>query len=876
MGFRVTKRLPFVMFFLAATFFCNAVLAQRPAPPPNRGAGSKPGLSPLEGGDATVGMDVYVRGADGGPIEVTAVVTLVAATGQVVAQGTTLGGNIQFNGIAATEYTIQVTAPGYENAAKEFDGYNAAASRVVIDMRPASSGEKGAGPLQMLLAPKAQKELAKALEALRSNKPEAARSHLEEAYRRAPNHPAVTYLYGVYFFQMKDQERAKFCWEKTIEFAPKHVSALLSLSETMMREQKLPEAESYVKRAVDADPNSWRAHAILADVYFKEGSAPEATKEADRALELGHGQAAIVEPMLARALAESGNKERAINVLQEYVQEHPNDGAAGKQLESLLSASKAALEAKPPTKTEAERAISLPLPSKGHPEEESASSEAEFSPRGRNSRQKAQEMLDKAFKLLESGSSPEEKEWARKHLETAYRIEPASADVNYLFGVYSWQRNDRAQAVSYWKKAVAFNPKHFRALLSLSQALVEENKPDETLPYLERAAQAEPFSWRAHALEAHVYLCQGSADQAAKEAQRAIDLGREESSIAQRYLSAALAELGEEGQAVSVLEGYVRNHRADLGAKKQLDKLRGISGQNGQDTAKASAEELLQSSAIAAVTLVPLTATRWFPPDIDENVPPVEAEAACALDDLVRRAGKRVEEFVKNVDRFTANELLEHESIDKGGFAQSEQTRKFEYVASIDQYKPGYFSVAEYRTGIPSPSEFPDGVETRGLSALALIFHPNNAENFEMSCEGLSKWNGHLAWQVRFRQRADKPNTIRAYKFGENGPAHPVALRGRAWIATESYQILRMETDLVAPLPEIRLFADHTVVDYGPVRFKKRNVEMWLPQSAELYSDWRGKRMHRRLTYSNYLLFAVDEKQKISEPKTETENQEYK
>ena len=162
------------------------------------------------------------------------------------------------------------------------------------------------------------------------------------------------------------------------------------------------------------------------------------------------------------------------------------------------------------------------------------------------------------------------------------------------------------------------------------------------------------------------------------------------------------------------------------------------------------------------------------------------------------------------------------------------------------------------------------------MAALALIFHPNNAENFEMSCEGLSKWNGHLAWQVRFRQRADKPNTIRAYKFGENGPAHPVALRGRAWIATESYQILRMETDLVAPLPEIRLFADHTVVDYGPVRFKKRNVEMWLPQSAELYSDWRGKRMHRRLTYSNYLLFAVDEKQKISEPKTETENQEYK
>jgi len=46
--------------------------------------------------------------------------------------------------------------------------------------------------------------LAKALEALRANKPGDARSHLEAAFRMAPNHPAVNYLYGVYFLQMKD------------------------------------------------------------------------------------------------------------------------------------------------------------------------------------------------------------------------------------------------------------------------------------------------------------------------------------------------------------------------------------------------------------------------------------------------------------------------------------------------------------------------------------------------------------------------------------------------------------------------------------------------------------------------------------------------
>ena len=632
MFFRVTRYLLLPALFLSATVLSSSAFAQRPAPG-GGGASRGPGsASPLEGGDPTVNINIYVLGADGGPIDVTAVVTLVAATGQVLSQGTTLGGNIQFSGVAANDCTIQVVAPGYENSVKEFNSYSSAAERVVIQMQPASNGNAGAGSPQILLAPKAQKELAKAVEALRANKPGDARGHLEAACRMAPNHPAVNYLYGVYFLQMKDQEKAKSYWTKALEFNPKHVSALLSLSEAMMREQKVPEAESYVKRAVEADPNSWRAHAILADVLLKEDFADEAIKEADHALELGHGQATAVQPLLVRALVKDGNKERAIKVLQEYVQAHPQDAAAHKQLESLRSpdvlvsstAEAAPAAGKPSAGTEA--AVSLPLPS------------------------------------------------------------------------------------------------------------------------------------------------------------------------------------------------------------------------------------------------------NWLPPDVDEKVPAVEPGAPCGLDEVVRRAGKRVEEFVKNVDRFTASESLKHESINRWGLAESPETRKFDYVASIDQYRPGYFSVMEYRKGVRSLSEFPDGVQTTGLSALALIFHPNNAGNFAMSCEGLGQWNGRPAWQVHFRQRPDKPNTIRAYRFGENGPSYSVALRGRAWIAADSYQIVRMETDLVAAMPQIRLVSDHTLVDYGPVRFKRGNVEMWLPQSAELFSDWRGKRMHRRLTYGNYLLFSVDERQKISDPKTETES----
>jgi hypothetical protein len=331
---------------------------------------------------------------------------------------------------------------------------------------------------------------------------------------------------------------------------------------------------------------------------------------------------------------------------------------------------------------------------------------------------------------------------------------------------------------------------------------------------------------------------------------------------------------GKKERAEKVLQEYVRERPGDAAARQQLDILeRPVALVSSEK--EATPTPVKPSGAAETAVALPLP-SNWLPPDIDEKIPPVEPMARCALDEVVERVGKRVEEFVKNVDRFTAVESLKHESINKWGFAESPETRKFDYVASIQQYRPGYFSVAEYRSGSQALSDFPDGVETTGLAALALIFHPNNAGNFAMSCEGLGRWNGSLAWQVHFRQRADKPNTIRAYKFGESGPAYPVALRGRAWIAADSYQIVRMETDLVAPLPQIRLLSDHTIVDYGPVQFRKGNVEMWLPQSAELYCDWKGRRMHRRLSFSNYLLFSVDEKQMISEPKAGPEGQQQK
>jgi hypothetical protein len=256
----------------------------------------------------------------------------------------------------------------------------------------------------------------------------------------------------------------------------------------------------------------------------------------------------------------------------------------------------------------------------------------------------------------------------------------------------------------------------------------------------------------------------------------------------------------------------------------------------------------------------------WLPADVDEEVPPVEKTSACSLDEVLQNTEKRILEFVHDVERFTATESLAHESINKHGRPSAPVMRRFDYVVSIQEIRQGHLGVTEYRDGGLALNEFPGGIVTSGLPALVLIFHPYYAPSYEMTCEGLARSNDQLAWQVHFRQRADKPNELRTYQSGVYGRSYPVGLKGRAWISADTYQIVRMETDLVMPVPQIQLLAEHTAIEYGPVKFREGDVNLWLPQTAEVYFAWRGQQVHRRHSFDHYMLFTVDDKQRINTP----------
>jgi hypothetical protein len=246
----------------------------------------------------------------------------------------------------------------------------------------------------------------------------------------------------------------------------------------------------------------------------------------------------------------------------------------------------------------------------------------------------------------------------------------------------------------------------------------------------------------------------------------------------------------------------------------------------------------------------------WVPPDVDQAVPYVDPDAECPLPQVLRGAAQRMQQFVSNLEKFTATERVEHFAVDRLGARQSPEQREFEYVVMVGRDSGGGFVLDEFRNGSVDPMQFPAHIATQGLPGIALLFHPFLASDYKFTCEGLGEWESNPAWQVHFVQRPDRPGRILGYRAANKYSA--LALRGRAWIDPGSFQVLRLETELVEPLKDMGLTEEHIAISYRPVRFRNQDTQLWLPHSADLYVEREGRRYYRRHTFSHFQLFTVE------------------
>lgn len=403
---------------------------------------------------------------------------------------------------------------------------------------------------------------------------------------------------------------------------------------------------------------------------------------------------------------------------------------------------------------------------------------------------------------------------AQQHLARAMALEPNFADANYLMGLLLLRQKAYSRAAAYLQKARALSPDHMDALLALGEA-----------EYYER-----DYSNATASLEQYLHDAKNSS----------------RAPVAQKYVDAMRNRL-------------VPKSAGEAGAAKEIPGSSSLAVRavnNGAPSVDPDVPPLPDPA--------PITEANWAPPDVDAERVDLDPDAGCQLNQVIHSAGNRILELVQNVERYTATEQIEHSTLSPMGLETSRETRKYEYLVEIHQVAKSDLSVQEYRNGSVSTQDFPGHIATVGLPTLALIFHPFLQPRYEFQCEGRGSWHGRAAWVVHFHQRSDHPSDMLTYHVGTRFIA--VGLKGRAWIDAGSSQVLAMESDLMRPAPEIRLLRDHQLIEYGPVSFRNKSLQLWLPRSADWYCNLSGQRLHRRHTFSQFLLFSVDDKQKISAP----------
>jgi len=470
----------------------------------------------------------------------------------------------------------------------------------------------------------------------------------------------------------------------------------------------------------------------------------------------------------------------------------------------------------------------------------------------------------RAVSALKSGKLQE----AEKYLEAALKSDPADSNLDFLLGYLFFQKRDFAQASTYLSSATSLNPKNVQALTLLGRTGLEQRDYPAARSALERAVLADSENWVPHNLLANAYLQEKNYPGARDEAQTAIARGKGSASSAQLVLGQALLNLGERSEGIQALNVFLQQspQHPVAGQVRNL-----IAQVQEQSTAQAPSEAALQAKAslpgvdpLSALPAERLSIKSWQPPGIDELKLSLAPGVTCPTDKVAEESGRRVQELVQDVTRFAAVEDLLHQTLDEYGYPVRTETRKYNYVASISEPKSGILAVDEYRAEKLTTTDYPANIASTGFAALALVFHPDMRDNFEMICEGLGDWHGQPSWLVHFRQRDDRPNRMHSYKVGNQ--IHSVKLKGRAWITADKFQIVRMEADLIHSMPEIQLLSEHQVVEYGPIPFAKKNTTLWLPKSAEIYFDFRKHRYYRRHSFDHYMLFAVDADEKRKEP----------
>lgn len=255
------------------------------------------------------------------------------------------------------------------------------------------------------------------------------------------------------------------------------------------------------------------------------------------------------------------------------------------------------------------------------------------------------------------------------------------------------------------------------------------------------------------------------------------------------------------------------------------------------------------------------------PEQLAERVPELKtlqpAQDQQLLPTILSKTGARVDDFFRQVVDLTAHEQINQERFDEIGQRRSRSEYSYLVLVHRNDLSDG---PEEYRVDAKGNRVEPGGVDygyavTSGFAFECLDFLPSNQPDSTFRFLGTESMRGRSIYVVAFAQRVGHATNTNFVNLTGIGIVVPTWVQGIAWIDQESFQILRMRTDLLQPLFPNALptwdYQQTTEITLAETRLLDVPYPLWLPSEVNVHISYHGIGFHNKHRYRNYQRFRV-------------------
>lgn len=263
-------------------------------------------------------------------------VQLEAPGGQIAGQQPAdSSGHFQFDYVEKKDYTLLVTADGYQPATQEVDLRYGDQLFVTIRLTPldhASIKDRGAvTSLEDLKVPdRAKRRYVKGDRALKTQNLPAARKFFELAVQEYPCFAQAQLGLATVLIATKQSSQAETALRKAIQCAPTFLDAYVELSQLFNEENRYDESSKLLQPAIARSPDTWQLRYQMGVAHYGMKQYEEAEKDFLGVRSLNQTPPPILHIKLADVYLKKSDFGRAYVEMQSYLTEQPEGRFAPK------------------------------------------------------------------------------------------------------------------------------------------------------------------------------------------------------------------------------------------------------------------------------------------------------------------------------------------------------------------------------------------------------------------------------------------------------------------------------------------------------------------------------------------------------------------